>query len=507
MDYLSAQQALYLAAAGLLGLALGWWLGRSRSSRAMDRALSDWQERLAASEMAHEEASQEVQRLAGQVSELNIEVEESRDKAVSLAANLGESERQLAGEREQAAELRSGIEERESKNVELASEISRWRQEAETLQQEMLVGQEDLRRAEDDLERERDQSTECEAATGRYERRIAALESAISTRRREEDGLREQIVELRAKLAGLDEEATRLRQVKLDFQQWMQDTAGREEELRHARQQIAEVDGEREVLATEVATLRSGVDRTHLEEDSLRGALDQAQLETSRLENELAQARLEASSSRHELEQARRQTQANDATAAASRGENRDLSEELARTGDRIRELEADKALSSRLAAEIEGLHTELASSVERERELTRGAQDAEDARAQAAEELDTLLNAPLVDVDRLASRTTGISDDESRDTLATTEGGGPELLEAPRGAADDLKRIRGIGPVLESLLNRLGVYHFRQITSWTSAEISWVASHVDTFPGRIERDGWTTQAAALRGERHGEEE
>ncbi len=515
MDYLNAEQAVYWAAAGLLGLALGWWLGRSGARKAAERVVGELRERLDSSDFALEETSQEVQRLAGQVSELNIDAEESRDRSVSLAANLGESERKLAGERERAGELQSRLEARDSTVAAIESDISKQQQEVETLQKELLVAQEDVQRLEDDLDRERDQSAEHDHAIARYERRIAALESAISTRRREEDGLRGQLAELRGQSAGLREEldrsveeSERLRAVKLEFQEWMQGAARREEELLHARRQLETVGDERATLATETAALRSALDEVRLEADGLRGELEQARREASSAQGALDAARHEADSVRSDLDEALSQSQVHEAKAAAAEGDREQLSEELAGARERVRELEADEALASRLAAEIEGLHSELAAGAERERELTHRAQVAETAHTQAAEELETLLNAPLVDVDRLASSRAGTLTEDDGAPSGETAGDGPELLEAPRGAADDLKRIRGIGPVLETLLNRLGVYHFRQIASWTSEEISWVASHVNTFPDRIERDGWTTQAAALdRGEAPGEEE
>jgi NADH-quinone oxidoreductase subunit E len=74
-----------------------------------------------------------------------------------------------------------------------------------------------------------------------------------------------------------------------------------------------------------------------------------------------------------------------------------------------------------------------------------------------------------------------------------------PELLDAPRGGApDDLKRIKGIGPKLEGLLHRLGVWHFDQIAGWTEREVAWVDYHLEGFKGRIERDGWVVQARDL---------
>ncbi len=73
-----------------------------------------------------------------------------------------------------------------------------------------------------------------------------------------------------------------------------------------------------------------------------------------------------------------------------------------------------------------------------------------------------------------------------------------PETLKAARdGGADDLKKIGGVGPKLEGVLNDLGFYHFDQIAKWTDAEIAWVDSRLK-FKGRIERDDWIGQATAL---------
>ncbi len=76
-----------------------------------------------------------------------------------------------------------------------------------------------------------------------------------------------------------------------------------------------------------------------------------------------------------------------------------------------------------------------------------------------------------------------------------------PRTLKAPRKAgADDLKRISGVGPKLEGVLNDLGFWHFDQIAAWTEAEIAWVDSRLK-FKGRIERDNWMEQAARFADE------
>jgi NADH-quinone oxidoreductase subunit E len=74
-----------------------------------------------------------------------------------------------------------------------------------------------------------------------------------------------------------------------------------------------------------------------------------------------------------------------------------------------------------------------------------------------------------------------------------------PRALKAPRkSGADNLKEIKGVGPKLEALLNRLGFFHFDQIADWTEAELAWVDDNLEGFKGRASRDGWVAQAKTL---------
>jgi NADH-quinone oxidoreductase subunit E len=72
-----------------------------------------------------------------------------------------------------------------------------------------------------------------------------------------------------------------------------------------------------------------------------------------------------------------------------------------------------------------------------------------------------------------------------------------PETVEVADGEEDDLKRIKGIGPVNEKALNELGVFKFSQIAGWTPANVDWVEDFM-SFPGRIEREDWIAQAKTL---------
>ena len=83
----------------------------------------------------------------------------------------------------------------------------------------------------------------------------------------------------------------------------------------------------------------------------------------------------------------------------------------------------------------------------------------------------------------------------------APSEGVGakPDLLDKPRhDGPDDLKKIKGVGPKLEKLLNQVGVYHFDQIAGWSKDEVAWADENLVGFKGRVSRDNWVAQARKL---------
>jgi NADH-quinone oxidoreductase subunit E len=75
---------------------------------------------------------------------------------------------------------------------------------------------------------------------------------------------------------------------------------------------------------------------------------------------------------------------------------------------------------------------------------------------------------------------------------------GRPELLKKPHGKADDLKLIWGVGPALEKLLNKMGIWHFDQIANWSAKELVWVDEKLEGFKGRAKRDEWVKQSKKL---------
>ena len=72
------------------------------------------------------------------------------------------------------------------------------------------------------------------------------------------------------------------------------------------------------------------------------------------------------------------------------------------------------------------------------------------------------------------------------------------EAVRAAEGPADDLTRIKGIGPKLRTRLAELGVTRFAQIAAWDEAELARVDGNLGAFAGRPLRDNWIEQARLL---------
>jgi len=71
------------------------------------------------------------------------------------------------------------------------------------------------------------------------------------------------------------------------------------------------------------------------------------------------------------------------------------------------------------------------------------------------------------------------------------------KFMDGPDGEKDDLKKISGVGPVLEEKLNNMGIYHFHQVAAFTKKDTDAIDTELN-FPGRIERDDWIGQATEL---------
>lgn len=156
----------------------------------------------------------------------------------------------------------------------------------------------------------------------------------------------------------------------------------------------------------------------------------------------------------------------------------------LRREADRLIELEsalrAEKELrrqaSDEHQAALAGLRARL-SEVEaaRDRELARLSAELEHARAEAAS---------------AASAATAAIQAASHVADAS-----PSRAAKP---LQGLRRIRGIGPAYQRLLEQLGVTRVEQVAAWTERDITAFADKLKIRPERITKDDWVGQAQRL---------
>jgi len=102
------------------------------------------------------------------------------------------------------------------------------------------------------------------------------------------------------------------------------------------------------------------------------------------------------------------------------------------------------------------------------------------------------------------ARLTDAIKENEAKAAQGKADPANPRSVkpDALRGSlddveGDDLKRIRGIGVLIEKRLNALGVTRYQEIANWTNADIDRISQQLD-FKGRIERENWVEQARIL---------
>jgi NADH-quinone oxidoreductase subunit E len=69
--------------------------------------------------------------------------------------------------------------------------------------------------------------------------------------------------------------------------------------------------------------------------------------------------------------------------------------------------------------------------------------------------------------------------------------------VHAAAAKPEDLKVISGIGPKLETLLNKLGIFTLAQIASWSAEDAAKVDQDLQ-LNGRVLRDDWRGQARQM---------
>jgi NADH-quinone oxidoreductase subunit E len=104
---------------------------------------------------------------------------------------------------------------------------------------------------------------------------------------------------------------------------------------------------------------------------------------------------------------------------------------------------------------------------------------------------------APVARPQKAAQRKAPVSADATRKPRRPVK----RAAAPAAGLANDLKRISGIGPKLELVLNGRGIFRFADIAALSKADVERLDSELG-LAGRVVRDDWIGQAKALTGAR-----
>ena len=102
-------------------------------------------------------------------------------------------------------------------------------------------------------------------------------------------------------------------------------------------------------------------------------------------------------------------------------------------------------------------------------------------------------------DTDTNTNTNTNTNTEMAEDDLFTSVNKYLDDVAEPGDDKDDLKKIKGVGPVIEKTLNELGIFLFNQIAEMSEFEIDRVAQRLKGFRSRIYREDWMGQARDLQ--------
>ncbi len=165
---------------------------------------------------------------------------------------------------------------------------------------------------------------------------------------------------------------------------------------------------------------------------------------------------------------------------------------------------EADMTMEAELARQMEQLEV-LAQELSIDRRRRRALQAEVDAANERSQNLEAQLRSLKSDRQEQQADALRKELETLERKLANPESGsGPRAAAAGEEAADDLRKIRGIGAATESKLHAMGVRSFRQIAAWGEADLERFAVETGVPASRIRREGWVDGARQRHREKLG---
>ncbi|MEM6701936.1 MAG: hypothetical protein AAF690_04485 [Acidobacteriota bacterium] len=514
MELLIREILLCLLVAALLGGIIGWWLKRFFAENELRREIGSWRSRL-------DGAEQEALAAQGRLSEARSRTKAlendlaSRDDEIAAARTT-----QRDAQREWEATLVARDEELEQSKSELRDLEAEWSSRLDDKGEELERARAELstRTNERDGEIRRLQSaakearvevstirqalsareTELAELTGTmkdseasWNDRLAGLQALVSAGEgrlsAREGKLGQRIEELEARLAATQADVEEAKQSAQDRAASLTELEGRVGDAESAKASSEAKLGE---LQAALATARGELDQSHRDGESARGSLEArvAELEAalSSKERQLLASQGEAKAAVSKLESAESQWTAKLGALAAS----------SSAAGETQAELDRQRSAAENARAQLDEARSDLedCKSKRQELESTWGTRYADlEREIEALRPLSKTVEARDLTIRELEAR------------IADLESASAEQQYQEKGTRDDLKKIYGIGQVLEKFLNDRGVYWFHQLARWTSADVHRIEEELPEFQGRIERDDWIGGAREEYFKKYGE--
>ena len=381
--------------------------------------------------------------------------------------------------RQQLSEIAGRLRGREHELDTLNHELKVRTSAVQMLEGKMITSEAALKDLTADLATKVEQLTALQAEVEDQGVRLHAVQRERDTLRRE---VEEAETSLKAKAAGFAEMQAQMENAEdvlisrdqeiATLKTWVEQLAPKDAEIARLRARIAEVD--------------PFVERSR------------------RLEREQEQDRIRASAALQDKEQALAAHQTRlkeiDTELARLRAQNQD---DVTQFGETLQERDTE---IQRLRATVEELNM-FREEVEKKDVALREAEERRVMDISEREEEIAALRKRLVEY-RVAQRfgaqsnPTGSVESIAHNAPAASRGAG----KIRPHQKDDLKQIHGIGPVMERVLNRMGMFTFRQIAEWKEQDVEHMASELNTFPDRIRHDNWIAGAKEQHFLKYGEE-
>ncbi|MFK7731131.1 MAG: hypothetical protein AB8B48_05865 [Pseudomonadales bacterium] len=333
------------------------------------------------------------------------------------------------------------------------------------LQEDLRVANGRLTDTEGEYRRTKARFEEVEAERAQVSMRCITLEKATAEQMDELEVCRAEIIELNNSLAGKEQ---RIIVIEKEGRYWQKQAPLLQSEIGKLQSTIADLEKNQAASEGRMPILETEIHDTEEK-------LNQFQEQYDALQREHA-----------------------DLTIAAQSKDKKIRSVELLLASQTSK---TDSALQAKdnLQRELDALRTRSAPIVASAEQLPESTEELEQHKRKIEE-----LQAALQDCQQARARTeSAVPATPQQAELEIPEDDGiateSKLFTERPLRVDNLKRIKGIGPKLETMLNDLGIYQFEQIAMFTLKDLAWIDDNLSAFKGRAKRDNWVLQAAGLQ--------